>query len=152
MRSDILNIHQIFIRFYSVIAPGDTVNVIGEFDDQGKCDVGRENNLLIVHPDILVSGTRVIDLYLSQFHVHLWKLCCMFFMVGKCSRPLLIRMSVDKICDCLYLILAGTYVNIQVAASFSCSRRSVLDERLKCSEQSSAALIGTLLHQIFQVP
>ncbi|KAJ4727342.1 DNA replication ATP-dependent helicase Dna2 [Melia azedarach] len=81
--------------FYSVIAPGDTVNVIGEFDDQGKCDVGRENNLLIVHPDILVSGTRV-------------------------------------------------------AASFSCSRRSVLDERLKCSEQSSAALIGTLLHQIFQ--
>lgn len=81
--------------FHSVIAPGDTVNVIGEFDEQGKCDVGRENNLLIVHPDILVSGTRV-------------------------------------------------------AASFSCPRRSVLDERLKCSEQSIAALLGTLLHQIFQ--
>uniref|UniRef100_A0A2K1XXT4 DNA helicase n=1 Tax=Populus trichocarpa TaxID=3694 RepID=A0A2K1XXT4_POPTR len=81
--------------FYSVIAPGDTVNVIGEFDDQGKCDVDRDNNLLIVHPDILVSGTRV-------------------------------------------------------AASFSCPRRTVLDERLKCSEHSTAALIGTLLHQIFQ--
>ncbi|KAJ6874165.1 DNA replication ATP-dependent helicase/nuclease JHS1 [Populus alba x Populus x berolinensis] len=81
--------------FYSVIAPGDTVNVIGEFDDQGKCDVDRDNNLLIVHPEILVSGTRV-------------------------------------------------------AASFSCPRRTVLDERLKCSEHSTAALIGTLLHQIFQ--
>ncbi|XP_021612067.1 DNA replication ATP-dependent helicase/nuclease JHS1 isoform X4 [Manihot esculenta] len=81
--------------FYSVIAPGDTVNVIGEFDDQGNCEVDHDNNLLIVHPDILVSGTRV-------------------------------------------------------AASFSCARRSVLDERLKCSEQSDAALIGTLLHQIFQ--
>lgn len=81
--------------FHTVIAPGDTVNVIGEFDDKGKCDVGRENNFLIVHPDVLVSGTRV-------------------------------------------------------AASFNCPRRSVLDERLKCSEQSISALLGTLLHQIFQ--
>ncbi|CAK7349267.1 unnamed protein product [Dovyalis caffra] len=86
-------------KFYSVIAPGDTVNVIGEFDDQGKCDVNSDNNLLIVHPDILVSGTRF---------------------------PLM------------------------VAASFNCPRRTVLDERLKCSEYSTAALIGTLLHQIFQ--
>ncbi|GAB4849894.1 Mediator of RNA polymerase II transcription subunit 16 [Ancistrocladus abbreviatus] len=37
-----------------------------------------------------------------------------------------------------------------VAGSFSCSRRAVLDERLKCSEQSTAALVGSLLHQIFQ--
>ncbi|KAL5799099.1 hypothetical protein ACOSQ2_003919 [Xanthoceras sorbifolium] len=81
--------------FYSVIAPGDTVNVVGEFDDQGKCNVDRDNNLVVVHPDILVSGTRV-------------------------------------------------------AASFNCPRRTVLDERLKGSEQSTAALIGTLLHQIFQ--
>ncbi|XVF41374.1 hypothetical protein PTKIN_Ptkin01aG0275400 [Pterospermum kingtungense] len=80
---------------YSVIAPGDTVNVIGEFDDEGKCNVDRENNFLIIHPDILVSGTRV-------------------------------------------------------AASFSCLRRTVLDERLRCNEHSTAALIGTLLHQIFQ--
>ncbi|XP_030966740.1 DNA replication ATP-dependent helicase/nuclease JHS1 isoform X1 [Quercus lobata] len=81
--------------FYSVVAPGDTVNVIGEFDDQGKCDVDRDNNFIIVHPDVLVSGTRV-------------------------------------------------------AGSFSCPRRTVLDERVKCSEYSTAALIGTLLHQIFQ--
>ncbi|PKI63441.1 hypothetical protein CRG98_016108 [Punica granatum] len=44
--------------FYSIISPGDTVNVIGRFDDHGKCNVNRGNNLLIVHPDLLVSGTR----------------------------------------------------------------------------------------------
>ncbi|KAH7849649.1 hypothetical protein Vadar_020933 [Vaccinium darrowii] len=80
---------------YSVIAPGDTIHVIGKFDDQGKCDVNCDQNYIIVHPDVLVSGTRV-------------------------------------------------------ASSFSCPRRTVLDERLKCSEQSVAALTGTLLHQIFQ--
>ncbi|XP_058204643.1 DNA replication ATP-dependent helicase/nuclease JHS1 isoform X2 [Rhododendron vialii] len=80
---------------YSVIAPGDTIHVIGKFDGQGKCDVNRDQNYIIVHPEVLVSGTRV-------------------------------------------------------AASFSCPRRTVLDERLKCSEQSVAALTGTLLHQIFQ--
>ncbi|KAH7844989.1 hypothetical protein Vadar_033929 [Vaccinium darrowii] len=82
-------------RVYSVVAPGDTIHVIGKFDDQGKCDVNRDQNYIIVHPDVLVSGTRV-------------------------------------------------------ASSFSCPRRTVLDERLKCSEQSVAALTGTLLHQIFQ--
>ncbi|KAK2360181.1 DNA replication helicase [Trifolium repens] len=80
---------------YSVIAPGDTVNVIGQFDEGGNCDINHDNNFLIVHPDILVSGTRV-------------------------------------------------------AASFSCPRRTVLDERLKSNEHSSVALCGTLLHQIFQ--
>ncbi|KAK9065396.1 hypothetical protein SSX86_016779 [Deinandra increscens subsp. villosa] len=80
--------------FYSVIAPGDTVHVIGEFNE-GICEVNRDKNFVIVHPDILVSGTRV-------------------------------------------------------AASFSCPRRTVLDERLKNNEQSAAALVGTLLHQLFQ--
>ncbi|XP_073222002.1 DNA replication ATP-dependent helicase/nuclease JHS1 isoform X2 [Cicer arietinum] len=44
---------------YSVISPGDTVNVIGQFDEGGNCDIDHDNNFLIVHPDILVSGTRV---------------------------------------------------------------------------------------------
>ncbi|KAI3764734.1 hypothetical protein L2E82_14747 [Cichorium intybus] len=81
--------------FYSVISPGDTVHVIGEFNEEGKCDVNHDKGFLIVHPDILVSGTRV-------------------------------------------------------AGSFSCPRRTVLDERLKSNEQSSSALLGTLLHQLFQ--
>ncbi|XP_061997380.1 DNA replication ATP-dependent helicase/nuclease JHS1 [Rosa rugosa] len=81
--------------FYSVIAPGDTVNVIGEFDDQGQCHVDHHHNFLIVHPDVLVSGTRV-------------------------------------------------------AANFICPRRTVLDERLKGNEYSTPALIGTILHQVFE--
>ncbi|KAK1273977.1 hypothetical protein QJS04_geneDACA012087 [Acorus gramineus] len=81
--------------FHTIIGPGDTVIVIGEFDKYGKCVIDRESNLVIVHPDILLSGTRV-------------------------------------------------------AASFSCARRAVLDERLKSTEHSTSALIGTLLHQIFQ--
>ncbi|XP_027350618.1 DNA replication ATP-dependent helicase/nuclease DNA2 [Abrus precatorius] len=80
---------------YSVIAPGDTVNIIGQFGEGGHCDVDHDNNFLIVHPDILLPGTRV-------------------------------------------------------AASFSCQRRAVLDERIKHNENSIAALTGTLLHQIFQ--
>ncbi|XP_061371204.1 DNA replication ATP-dependent helicase/nuclease JHS1 [Gastrolobium bilobum] len=80
---------------YSVIAPGDTVNIIGQFDEGGNYDINHDNNFLIIHPDILVSGTRV-------------------------------------------------------AASFSCPRRTVLDERLKYNEYSIPALTGTLLHQIFQ--
>ncbi|KAK7256275.1 hypothetical protein RIF29_29716 [Crotalaria pallida] len=43
----------------SVVAPGDTVNVIGQFDEGGNCNIDLDNNFLIVHPDILVSGTRV---------------------------------------------------------------------------------------------
>ncbi|CAL0302859.1 unnamed protein product [Lupinus luteus] len=78
----------------SVVAPGDTVNVIGQFEG-GNCNIDHDNNFLIVHPDILMSGTRV-------------------------------------------------------ASSFSCARRTVLDERLKSNEYSIAALTGTLLHQIFQ--
>ncbi|KAK4791943.1 hypothetical protein SAY86_022378 [Trapa natans] len=81
--------------FYSKVSPGDTVNVIGQFDDTGKCNVNRDHNLLIIHPDLLVSGTRV-------------------------------------------------------AASFSCPRRSILDERLKSNDYSTAAIVGTMLHQIFQ--
>ncbi|PWA98098.1 DNA replication helicase [Artemisia annua] len=90
-------IYQIYPRvlYDSVISPGDTVHVIGEFNEEGKCDVNRDNNFLIVDPDILVSGTRV-------------------------------------------------------AGSFSCHRRTVLDERLKNNEQSAPALIGPLFHQLFQ--
>lgn len=59
-----------FSRFYSIIAPGDTVNVIGEFDEQGKCDVNRDNSFLIVHPDTLVSGTRVLWLIISYLSIY----------------------------------------------------------------------------------
>ncbi|KAF2616691.1 hypothetical protein F2Q68_00042631 [Brassica cretica] len=82
--------------FYSTVSPGDSINVIGDFDGEGKCDVDHQNNFLIVHPDTLVAGTKV-------------------------------------------------------AASFGCPRRTVLDERLRSNEHATAALLGTLLHQVFQV-
>ncbi|XP_066344355.1 DNA replication ATP-dependent helicase/nuclease JHS1-like [Miscanthus floridulus] len=50
--------------FHSIVGPGDTVNVIGEFSNQGKCIVDHDNNLVIVHPELLISGTRVA----SSFH------------------------------------------------------------------------------------
>ena len=53
------NVSYLSSRYHSVISPGDTVHVIGEFNE-GKCDVNRDSNFLIVHPDILVSGTRVM--------------------------------------------------------------------------------------------
>ncbi|XP_052154106.1 DNA replication ATP-dependent helicase/nuclease JHS1 isoform X3 [Oryza glaberrima] len=81
--------------FHSLISPGDTVSVIGEFTDQGICIIDHDKNLVIVHPELLISGTRV-------------------------------------------------------ASSFHCPRRSVLDDRLKSNEYSTSALIGTLLHQVFQ--
>ena len=43
-----------------MIEPGDTIRVIGEFDKKGNCDVNHDNNLLIIHPNLLLSGTRVI--------------------------------------------------------------------------------------------
>ncbi|KAG2574315.1 DNA replication ATP-dependent helicase/nuclease JHS1-like isoform X2 [Panicum virgatum] len=88
-------VHLLDEWFHSLVGPGDTVNVIGEFSDQGKCIVDHDNNLVIVHPELLISGTRV-------------------------------------------------------ASSFHCPRRSVLDDRLKSNEYSTSALIGTLLHQVFQ--
>ncbi|KAF0892190.1 hypothetical protein E2562_014783, partial [Oryza meyeriana var. granulata] len=81
--------------FHSLIGPGDTVSVIGEFNDHGICIVDHDENLVIVHPELLISGTRV-------------------------------------------------------ASSFHCPRRSVLDDRLKSNEYSTSALMGTLLHQVFQ--
>ncbi|XLT36993.1 hypothetical protein HN873_068285 [Arachis hypogaea] len=50
-------------------------------------------------------------------------------------------------------LAAGSAMNkgtFQVASNFSCLRRTVLDEKLKCKEYSTAALIGTLLYQNFQ--
>ncbi|GAB4859588.1 hypothetical protein Ancab_011061, partial [Ancistrocladus abbreviatus] len=60
-----------------------------------------------------------------------------------------------EICDagCIYLMAEIFAFNIGFPldlTQFICSRRVVLDERLKCSEQSTAALVGSLLHQIFQ--
>lgn len=40
---------------------------------------------------------------------------------------------------------------IQVGSSFYCARRAVLDERMKSNDVVYPALMGTMLHQLFQV-
>ncbi|KAL3693543.1 hypothetical protein R1sor_007194 [Riccia sorocarpa] len=80
---------------HSDVGPGDTVNVIGAFDETGNCVIDREHNLLIVNPDILISGSKV-------------------------------------------------------GSSFACPRRAVLEERMKSNQWSYPALMGTMLHQLFQ--
>lgn len=72
------------------------VHVIGIFDKRGRCFIDDNNNLLILHPDHLLSSTVVAD-------------------------------------------------------SFSCTRRAVLQDRIKATNDSSAPLVyGTILHEIFQ--
>lgn len=70
-------------RFHSLISPGDTVSVIGEFTDQGICIIDHDKNLVIVHPELLISGTRVSislppSLYYnlcSQYPRSIWTSC-----------------------------------------------------------------------------
>jgi hypothetical protein len=47
-------------RLHTSVRPGDTVNVIGEFGSDGTCVLDHNQNLLVVHPDLLISGSRVL--------------------------------------------------------------------------------------------
>ncbi|KAL8923946.1 MAG: hypothetical protein Q9172_002910 [Xanthocarpia lactea] len=72
------------------------VHLIGEFDHRGQCIVDDHDNMLILHPDHLVSATVVGD-------------------------------------------------------SFSCTRRAVLQDRVKATNDASEAQVyGHVLHEIFQ--
>ena len=76
--------------------PGSCVHVIGEFDRYGQCVVDNAQNLLILHPDHLISSTVVGD-------------------------------------------------------SFTCIRKSVLQDRVKATSDSNQGLVyGHILHEIFQ--
>lgn len=81
--------------FETPATPKAFVHVIGEFI-KGQCIVDDLHNMLILHPDHLISSTVVAD-------------------------------------------------------SFSCTRRAVLQDRVKATSDSSAPLVyGTILHEIFQ--
>lgn len=72
------------------------VHVIGTFDAHGRCFIDDDNNILILHPDHLISSTVVGD-------------------------------------------------------SFGCTRRAVLQDRVKATSEPSAPMMyGTILHEIFQ--
>lgn len=72
------------------------VHIIGDFDRSGRCVVDNTNNMLILHPDQLISATVLAD-------------------------------------------------------SFMCTRRAVLQDRVKATGEASSAMVyGTILHEIFQ--
>ncbi|PQE17549.1 dna replication atp-dependent helicase dna2 protein [Rutstroemia sp. NJR-2017a BBW] len=72
------------------------VHIIGTFDVNGRIVVDDHSNLIILHPDHLISALTVAD-------------------------------------------------------SFGCTRRSVLQDRIKATSESSPPLVyGTILHEIFQ--
>lgn len=76
--------------------PESSVHLIGDFDRLGQCVVDNTQNLLILHPDHLISSTMVGD-------------------------------------------------------SFTCTRKAVLEARVKAtSDANQATLYGHLLHEIFQ--
>ncbi|KAL8691540.1 MAG: hypothetical protein Q9224_004155, partial [Gallowayella concinna] len=80
----------------SPCSPEAFVHLIGQFDKFGQCIVDDHQNMLILHPDHLVSATVVGD-------------------------------------------------------SFSCTRRAVLQDRVKATNDASEAQIyGHVLHEIFQ--
>ncbi|KAL8854566.1 MAG: hypothetical protein Q9221_000601 [Calogaya cf. arnoldii] len=80
----------------SPCSPDSFVHLIGQFDHLGQCIVDDNQNMLILHPDHLVSATVVGD-------------------------------------------------------SFSCTRRAVLQDRVKATNDvSEAQVYGHILHEIFQ--
>jgi DNA replication ATP-dependent helicase Dna2 len=82
--------------FDSPCKPGCYVHVVGTFDRNSQCIVDDAQNLLILHPDHLISATVVAD-------------------------------------------------------SFGCTRRAVLQDRVKATNESNAPqAYGHILHEIFQ--
>ncbi|KAB2575038.1 DNA replication ATP-dependent helicase/nuclease dna2 [Lasiodiplodia theobromae] len=75
---------------------GSYVHVIGAFTADGQCTIDDDHNMIILHPDHLISATTVGD-------------------------------------------------------SFSCMRKAVLQDRVKAtSDANESAMIGTILHEVFQ--
>ncbi len=82
--------------FDSPCTSGSFIHLIGEFDAAGQCVVDDAHNMLILHPDHLISSLVVAD-------------------------------------------------------SFGCTRRAVLQDRVKATSEASAPMLyGTALHEIFQ--
>ncbi|KAF2971717.1 hypothetical protein GQX73_g1795 [Xylaria multiplex] len=77
-------------------SPKSYIHIIGDFQPSGQCIIDNSQNILILHPDQLISATVVAD-------------------------------------------------------SFTCMRRSVLQDRVKATSDKTPPLVyGTLLHEIFQ--
>ena len=47
------------------------MNIIGHFDEGGSYDIRHDNSFLIEHPNILVSGTRVVIFFTLSTILHI---------------------------------------------------------------------------------
>ena len=82
--------------FDSPCTTGSYIHLIGDFDRAGQCIIDDAHNMLILHPDHLISATVVAD-------------------------------------------------------SFSCTRRAVLQDRVKATNEANGPQVyGHMLHEIFQ--
>ena len=82
--------------FDTPCSQGAYIHLIGQFDHLGQCVVDDFQNLIILHPDYLISATVVSD-------------------------------------------------------SFSCTRRAILQDRVKATGDSSEPQVyGSMLHEVFQ--
>lgn len=82
--------------FDSSCTPGSYIHVLGTFDKDAQCIIDDVQNIIILHPDHLISATVVAD-------------------------------------------------------SFSCTRRAVLQDRVKATNESNGPQVyGHILHEIFQ--
>lgn len=94
-KKDVKSLHLRDGWYETPATPRAYVHVIGEFKSN-QCIIDDDHNMLILHPDHLISSTVVAD-------------------------------------------------------SFSCTRRAVLQDRVKATNTASAPLVyGTILHEIFQ--
>ena len=48
-------------RFHTHIDVGDIVNVLGSFNLNNVCTITDTQNLIVVNPDLLISGTAVVS-------------------------------------------------------------------------------------------
>ena len=82
--------------FNSPCTPDSFIHILGVFDKNGQCVIDDMHNILILHPDHLISATVVAD-------------------------------------------------------SFSCTRRAVLQDRVKATNEANEPQVyGHILHEIFQ--
>jgi len=51
----------LFRRIDTHVVTGDVVNVLGKFDQDDICKVTNTQNMIVVNPDLLISGTVVVS-------------------------------------------------------------------------------------------
>ncbi len=82
------------------VKEGDTVHIIGEFDESEHCDINNDQNMIIVNPDLLISGTTVVSTvhcmrrYLLEFST------CMTITSRNVSFE-----QLELAFDCLFILL-----------------------------------------------